>query len=211
MSDACFRMQTRLITGCCFVLFSKRQQALDAIKALHGKHVMPGMQNSVQISFAKGEEERMDAKLFVGMLSKSQTEEDVRQMFVDFGEVEEVYLMKEKGSNTSKGCAFVKFGMKDEAIKAIERLNGKVTMPGNTQSLIVKWADPPKTRNEEQGRGNGMSSRGGGDRDMGGMGGMMAQQLMQQGMMKGMSNMGGSSLSMFGDGPMGGMGGMGSM
>lgn len=37
--------------------------------ALHGKHTMPSMTNSVQMSFAKGEEsdvERPDAKLFIG-------------------------------------------------------------------------------------------------------------------------------------------------
>lgn len=58
--------------------------------ALHSKHTMPSMTNTLQMSFAKGEEsdaERADAKLFIGMLARTATDEDVRAIVSPFGQV----------------------------------------------------------------------------------------------------------------------------
>ena len=69
---------------------SGRVQAEKAIMALHGKHTMPSMTNTIQLSYAKGEEseaERPDAKLFIGMLARTATEEDVRALVSPFGQV----------------------------------------------------------------------------------------------------------------------------
>jgi RNA recognition motif-containing protein len=123
-------------------------------------------------SCLQGEEERADAKLFIGMIAKTCTEAELRQTFAPYGDIEEVYIMKDKATgrefgefnarilstshlsdadNTAfvwfsecKGCAFVKYSTKSEATRAIDGLHGKVTMPGNQNPLVVKWADPPK-------------------------------------------------------------------
>lgn len=58
--------------------------------ALHSKHTMPSMTNTVQMSFAKGEEaevERPDAKLFIGMLARTAADEDVRALVSPYGQV----------------------------------------------------------------------------------------------------------------------------
>ncbi|KAL5292603.1 CELF3 family protein [Megaselia abdita] len=87
----------------------------------------------------------VDRKLFVGMLSKQQTEEDVRQMFNSFGTIEECTILR--GSDgSSKGCAFVKFSSHQEAQAAITGLHGSQTMPGASSSLVVKFADSEKDR-----------------------------------------------------------------
>ena len=62
-------------------------------------------------------------------------------------QVDEIYLMKDKQTGQSKGCAFVKFGSVEIANAAIEGLHQKMMMPGATQPLIAKWADAPKPKN----------------------------------------------------------------
>ena len=136
--------------------------------ALHGKHTMPSMSNTIQLSLAKGEEmemERADNKLFIGTLSRTATEEEVRALVTPFGAVDEVYIMKDKATGQSKGCAFVKFSTKEGATAVIENLHQKMTMPGATQPLIAKWADPPKPKAPAGAMGM-----------MGGYGGLMQQQ-----------------------------------
>lgn len=67
-------------------------------------------------------------KVFVGMLSKTATEDIVHSMFEEFGTVEEVTVLKDKEGH-SKGCAFVKFKQRQEAQAAINKMHGSQIMP----------------------------------------------------------------------------------
>uniref|UniRef100_A0AAU7VEV0 RRM domain protein Bruno3 n=1 Tax=Enchytraeus coronatus TaxID=208440 RepID=A0AAU7VEV0_9ANNE len=86
-----------------------------------------------------------DRKLFVGMLNKQQVEDDVRELFLPFGTIEECTILRDQAGN-SKGCAFVKFTSNAEAMCAINALHGSQTMPGASSSLVVKFADTEKER-----------------------------------------------------------------
>ncbi|XP_023348202.1 CUGBP Elav-like family member 4 [Eurytemora carolleeae] len=86
-----------------------------------------------------------ERKLFVGMLSKQQTEEDVRQIFINYGHIEECTILRGP-DGVSKGCAFIKLGNPDAAHSAIAHLHGSQTMPGASSSLVVKLADTEKER-----------------------------------------------------------------
>jgi len=86
-----------------------------------------------------------DRKLFVGMLNKQQVEEDVRQLFIPYGNIEECTILRDQNGN-SKGCAFVKYTSHPEAQAAINALHGSQTMPGASSSLVVKFADSEKER-----------------------------------------------------------------
>lgn len=68
-----------------------------------------------------------ERKLFVGMLSKKYTENDVRSMFSVYGTIEECSVLRDNAGQ-SKGCAFVTFASKQYAINAIKALHHSQTM-----------------------------------------------------------------------------------
>ncbi|KAM6426715.1 CUGBP Elav-like family member 6 isoform 7-T8 [Liasis olivaceus] len=102
------------------------------------------MNRPIQVKPADSEG-RGDRKLFVGMLGKQQSEDDVRRLFEPFGQIEECTILRGP-DGASKGCAFVKYGSHTEAQAAISTLHGSQTMPGASSSLVVKFADTDKER-----------------------------------------------------------------
>ncbi|XP_074089135.1 CUGBP Elav-like family member 6 isoform X4 [Macrotis lagotis] len=131
--------------GCAFLTYCARDSALKAQSALHEQKTLPGMNRPIQVKPADSEGRGEDRKLFVGMLGKQQSEEDVRRLFEPFGQIEECTILRGP-DGTSKGCAFVKFGSHAEAQAAINSLHGSQTLPGASSSLVVKFADTDKER-----------------------------------------------------------------
>src|SRR5512138_2603274 len=66
----------------------------------------------------------MESKLYVGNLSYSTKEDDLRSLFSQAGTVSSVALIKDRDSGQSKGFAFVEMSNEAEAQKAISVLNG---------------------------------------------------------------------------------------
>lgn len=64
-------------------------------------------------------------KLFVGMLPRSVNEEGLRAVFQPYGKLIEVVVLREP-DGTSKGCAFVKYERRDDALSAISSCNGQM-------------------------------------------------------------------------------------
>ena len=95
--------------------------------------------------------------IYVGNLSYEVSEEDLKEAFETFGQVETVNIIKDKYSGQSKGFGFVEMSAKAEADSAIEGLND-TELKGRT--LKVNEARP---RTERGGRGGyGGGGRGGG-------------------------------------------------
>ena len=65
----------------------------------------------------------MDARIYVGNLNKSTTQDEINTLFAQAGTVTSVDLVKDKGTGASKGFAFVSMPEQAEAEKAISMFN----------------------------------------------------------------------------------------
>ena len=95
-------------------------------------------------------------KIYVGNLSYEVTEQDLRQEFEVFGEVESVSVITDKYSGRPKGFAFVEMATKSEAEAAITSLNGKTL---KERTIVVNEARP---RTDNRGGGSYGDRRGSG-------------------------------------------------
>ncbi|MCK9276442.1 MAG: RNA-binding protein [Syntrophales bacterium] len=64
--------------------------------------------------------------IYVGNLSFSTTEEALKKLFDEFGNVETAKVIKDNYTGRSKGFGFVEMPDNSEADKAIKALNGKL-------------------------------------------------------------------------------------
>jgi cold-inducible RNA-binding protein len=100
----------------------------------------------------------MSAKLFVGNLSFSITENDLEDAFAAHGTVVETNLMMDRATGRPRGFAFVTMASDEEAQKAITALNGK-ELAG--RALTVNVARPKEERGPSGGGGGRREFRGG--------------------------------------------------
>ncbi len=76
-------------------------------------------------------------------LSPEAREDDLRELFSRFGQVTRVYVALDRERGISKGFAFVNFVRKDDAARAIQKLNGY----GYANLILhVEWAQPREQR-----------------------------------------------------------------
>lgn len=65
----------------------------------------------------------MEAKVYVGNLSRSTTQEELNALFAQAGEVTSAEVIKDRKSGESKGFAFVTMSAQSEADKAVSMFN----------------------------------------------------------------------------------------
>ncbi len=85
----------------------------------------------------------MSKKLFVGNLAWETTEEELLNLFSQYGEVEDHVILKDKFSGRSKGFGFVTFSNDEEADKAVSELDQSEF---KERKLVVNEARPPRER-----------------------------------------------------------------
>jgi RNA recognition motif-containing protein len=92
----------------------------------------------------------MGAKLYVGNLSYSVTEERLQQHFAQHGSVVSARIITDKFSGRSKGFGFVEMSSDDEAQRATTALNGTEFEGRN---IVVSEARPQQPRAPRMGSG----------------------------------------------------------
>ena len=101
-------------------------------------------------------------KLYVGNLTFNATENDLRELFEQFGKPTEIGLVTDRETGRSRGFAFVTMSSAAEGTAAISALEGTDFQGRN---LTVNEARPREDRPRGGGGGGGRSF--GGDRDRG--------------------------------------------
>ncbi|XP_071134455.1 CUGBP Elav-like family member 2 isoform X9 [Mytilus edulis] len=150
--------------GCCFVTFYTRKAALDAQNALHNIKTMAGMHHPIQMKPADSEKRSgetncggyqvsriisYERKLFVGMISKKCSENDIRMIFSPFGSIEDCTVLRDQNGQ-SRGCAFVTYVNRQSAQNAIKSLHHSQTMEGCNAPVVVKFADTQKEKEQKK-------------------------------------------------------------
>ncbi len=98
--------------------------------------------------------------IYLGNLSYEATEEDIKEAFEAFGEVESARIIRDKYTNRSKGFGFVEMPDDGNAQSAIDNLND-TELKG--RKITVNKARP-RTDSGRGGRGGGYGAGGRGGR-----------------------------------------------
>lgn len=67
----------------------------------------------------------MSRKLFVGGIPWRTTEDSLKELFAQSGEVEDLAIILDRETGRSRGFGFVTMSTEEEAQKAIEQVNGQ--------------------------------------------------------------------------------------
>ena len=98
-------------------------------------------------------------RIYVGNFGFDTSEQEIRDAFEAYGQVQEVSLIQDRDTGRPKGFGFVEMPTSAEAQAAIEALNGKEF---TGRAITVNEARPRQDRSSGGGGGGGYGNRGGG-------------------------------------------------
>lgn len=90
--------------------------------------------------------EGSESKVYVGNLPFSVTQEELKKIFSEFGDITEATVISDKFSGRSKGFGFVTFAKKEDAKKAVSEMNEKEFQGRNLKVSEAKPMDPDRPR-----------------------------------------------------------------
>ncbi|MCU0916196.1 MAG: RNA-binding protein [Planctomycetes bacterium] len=96
--------------------------------------------------------------IYVGNLSFEVTDDDLRQLFTAYGEVESASVVKDRFSGESRGFGFVEMPARKDAEAAIAALNG-TDVKGRTVTVNEAKPKAPKSGGGGGGGGGGRGGR----------------------------------------------------
>uniref|UniRef100_A0AAQ4RUI4 RRM domain-containing protein n=1 Tax=Gasterosteus aculeatus aculeatus TaxID=481459 RepID=A0AAQ4RUI4_GASAC len=146
--------------GCCFVTFYTRKAALEAQNALHNIKTLSGMHHPIQMKPADSEKTSAveDRKLFIGMISKKYGENEIRMMFLSFGQMEECRILRGPDGQSRGRCAFISSSTIYSGPSRLLYLNPlyfqiecySLSFHGCSSPLVVKFADTQRDKEQRR-------------------------------------------------------------
>jgi RNA recognition motif-containing protein len=100
----------------------------------------------------------MEKKIYVGNISFKATEDDIRELFSQVGEVESVKIITDAQTGQPKGFGFIEMSSEEDAKRAISALNGKTFMERTLSVAEARPQQPRDRRSFTDNRGGGFGS-----------------------------------------------------
>ncbi|XP_057602436.1 RNA-binding protein 45 isoform X6 [Hippopotamus amphibius kiboko] len=79
-------------------------------------------------------DEPPNSRIFL-VISKYTPESVLRERFSPFGEIQDIWVVRDKHTKESKGIAFVKFARSSQACRAMEEMHGQCLSPNDTKPI----------------------------------------------------------------------------
>ena len=145
--------------GCAFVKFASLTEADIAIASLNESCFLPGVtpahQSSakLQLKWADGEAKRIGLsgydhknanKLYVGNIPPETTEEELKEFFSTFGDIQMLYFIKNPLNPDLNRC-YLKYLTKEEALICIKEVNEVVALHNSPKPLEVMLIEQKKS------------------------------------------------------------------
>lgn len=96
--------------------------------------------------------------IYVGNLPYEVSENDLQDLFSQYGQVSRTNIIMDHGTGRARGFAFVEMASEDEGQKAIDSLNGQ---DYNGRTLTVNIARPRENNRPRMGGDRGFAGNGG--------------------------------------------------
>ncbi len=87
----------------------------------------------------------MGKKIYVGNISFNASDEDLKGLFGEHGEIESVKLVTDAQTGRPRGFGFVEMATEEDAQRALSALNGKIFM-GRALTVAEARAQQPRER-----------------------------------------------------------------
>ncbi|XP_014243102.1 RNA-binding protein 45 [Cimex lectularius] len=151
--------ETNESKGVVYVKYAKSSEAALAMEEMNGK-TLGGMGRALKVMIAHSREqgsrkeddpERLQ-RLFI-IVPKTATEEDIKEHFRQFGDIDYVSIVKKKDTGESKGVAYVKYFRAYHAAKAFEECNRSY------KAVFARPRESKMSQNHETSTDSGSTSR----------------------------------------------------
>ncbi|XP_041645279.1 RNA-binding protein 45 isoform X2 [Cheilinus undulatus] len=145
--------QTKESKGIAYVKFAKSSQACLAMEEMHGKVLVDGTKPiKVFIAQSRSSNRHRDVedeeltRIFV-MIPKTFSEEDLKDTFKEYGDIEYCVIIKNKSTGESKGLGYVRYYKPSQAALAIENCDKTyraiLAEPRNKASASEEYSGGP--------------------------------------------------------------------